>query len=72
MNKSYSVYFPNTDLIQEIIAETWDIDNSMLLSFYQSRSMVSKKNDVVAVFNMNNILGFKENGAEVVEDGNAE
>lgn len=65
MNKSYLVYFPNT--IEEIIAETWDIDNNMLLSFYQSRSMVSRKNDVVAVFNMNNILGFKENDNGVNE-----
>lgn len=69
MNKSYSVYFPNTDIVQEILAETWDIDNNMLLSFYQSRSMVSRKNDVAAVFNMNNILGFKENDIkEVAED----
>lgn len=68
MNKSYSVYFPNTDIVQEILAETWDIDNDLLLTFYQIRSMENKR-IVVAVFNMNNILGFKENDiTEVLED----
>lgn len=73
MNKRYLVYLQNTDIVQEIIAETWEIsDDNMLLSFYQSRSMVSRKNDVIAVFNLNNIIGFKEDSTyiyEVTENG---
>lgn len=56
MNKSYSVYFPNTDLIQEVVAETWDISNEILLTFYRFKG---REKNAVAVFNMNNILGFK-------------
>ena len=65
MNK-YLVYFPNTDLITDIVADTWDIDNSNYLTFYaKDRSGVSSKKEVIAVFNMSNILGFKE-----IKDGN--
>lgn len=68
MNKRYLVYFQNTDIVQEIIAETWEIsDDNMLLSFYQSRSMVSRKNDVIAVFNLSNIIGFKEDSTYIYE-----
>lgn len=67
MNKRYLVYFQNTDIVQEIIAETWEISDNMLLSFYQSRSMVSRKNDVIAVFNLNNIIGFKEDSTYIYE-----
>ena len=65
MNK-YLVYFPNTDLITDIVADTWDIDNRNYLTFYaKDRGGVSSRKEVIAVFNMSNILGFKE-----IKDGN--
>ena len=61
MNKNFAVYFPNTEIITEVLAATWDLDNNCL-TFYATSS---SKKTIVAVFNMNNILGFKE-----IKDGN--
>ena len=50
--KSYIVYTRNTEEV--VNAEKWDIDDSNLLAFYINGI------GTIAVFNMNNIDGFKE------------
>jgi hypothetical protein len=56
MSKNFAVYFPNTGLITEILADTWDLNNNCL-KFY---AISCSEKTIVAVFNMSNILGFKE------------
>jgi hypothetical protein len=56
MSKNFVVYFPNTGLITEILADTWDLNNNCL-KFYD---ISCSKKTIVAAFNMSNILGFKE------------
>ena len=66
MTKNFAVYFPNTELITDILADTWDIDNDGYLTFYdKGNGISSSKKMAIAVFSMSNILGFKE----VIEDG---
>ena len=66
MSKNFAVYFPNTELITDILADTWDIDNNNFLTFYDKGNAISSsRKAVVAVFNMSNILGFK-----VIKNGN--
>ena len=50
--KSYIVYTRNTEEV--VNAEEWDIDDNNLLVFYINGI------GTIAVFNMNNIDGFKE------------
>ena len=66
MTKNFVVYFPNTELITDILADTWDIDNNNFLTFYaKGNGISSSKKTEIAVFNMSNILGFK-----VIKNGN--
>jgi hypothetical protein len=60
--RSFSVYFPNTDLIQKVEADSWDIDSNGYLIFISSVADGDgyKVKHPVAVFNMDNILGFRE------------
>lgn len=53
--KLYRIYKDSKDIV--ICADTWDIDNKNLLTFYKDLSPVKK---IVAVFNLNNIMGFGE------------
>lgn len=58
--KNFAIYFPNTELITEISADSWNKDKDNLLTFYQNGNGQTSQKIPVAIFNMNNILGFKE------------
>ena len=61
---NFAVYFPNTDLIQEVIADGWDMPDPDKVTFFKgtwhedSEQYTNKQ--IVAVFNMNNIVGFRK------------
>lgn len=61
---NFAVYFPNTDLIQEVIADGWDMPDPNKVTFFigtwhEDLKQYTNK-QIVAVFNMNNIVGFRK------------
>ena len=61
--KNFIIFFPNAEYRTKISADSWDIDNAgenNLLSFYNYSNDETSEKLVIAVFNMNNILGFRE------------
>lgn len=51
--KEFAIYMINTDLVTEIEAAEWEIEDNFLY-FYDNQK------NTIAVFNMKNIAGFKE------------
>lgn len=52
--REFAVYMMNTDLITIINAAGWEIEDNTLVYF------VDEQDETIAIFNVRNIVGFKE------------
>ena len=59
--KNFIISFKDTEHTIEMSADSWNIDKDNLLTFYRyGNGNTSKKISSITVFNMNNILNFRE------------